>query len=79
MELPKAISYIAEHGGVRPYPLVYSEAPEEIDKLIDSGVPVYISGYTLMIHPPARELERRCNLVCVGQTEAFAFFRLLRK
>ena len=77
MELAEANRHVAEHGGVRPYPLVYSEAPEKVDELIRSGVPVYITGYTLLIHRPARELAQKYDLVPAGKSEAFAFFRLM--
>ena len=76
MELPEAHRYIAEHGGVRPYPLVYTESPGEVDKLIRSGIPVYVSTYTLLIHRPARELALKYELVPAGKTETFEFFRL---
>lgn len=76
MELSEANRYLAEHGGARPYPTVYSEAPEEVDRLIRSGVPVYVSGYTLLIHRPARELGKRYDLVPAGGSEVFKVFRL---
>jgi hypothetical protein len=69
--------YLAEHGAVRPYPLVYTEAPEEVDRLIDSGVPVYVSDYTLLIHPPARELARHYRPVEAGAWNGFRVYRLL--
>ena len=76
MELAEANTYVAGHGGARPYPLVYSEAPEKVDEMIRSGVPVYISEYTLLIHRPARELSQKYTLVPAGKSEVFAFFRL---
>ena len=78
-----ASDYLASHGGVRPYPFVYSEAPEELDKLVRSGVPVYVSDYSLLIHGPVPELEgalrrlfEKYRLVPVGNTANFTFYRL---
>ena len=78
------LDYLASHGGVRPYPLVCSEAPEEIDKLVRSGVPVYVSEYSLLIHGPVPELEatirniaKKYRLVPAGNTANFTFYRLM--
>ena len=73
----EANDHIAAHGGVRPYPMVYTEAPEEIDRLIRSGAPVYVSGYTLLIHRPSRKLAQKYDLVPAGKSEIFEFFRLM--
>ena len=77
MEMSAANRHIAAHGGEWAYPLVYDEAPAEIDGLIRSGVPVYVSDYTLLIHRPARELRRRYDLVPAGRSGIFAFYRLM--
>ena len=71
------LHYFAGHGGVLPYPLVYSEAPEEVDKLVSSGVPVYISDYTLFIHRDARRIARRYRLADVGIPGFLHVYRLL--
>ena len=70
--------YLAEHGGVRPYPAVFAEDPELVDGLVASGVPVYVSGYTLLVHRPARELAARYRLAEAGAWGAFRVYRLHR-
>lgn len=71
--------YIADHGGARPYPLVFSEAPERIDALISSGTPVYVTSYTPMVSTYAyRVLSKRYRGVPAPRGDApFAVFRLL--
>ena len=73
----EALRFLAAHGGVPPYPVVYSEAPEEVDRLVASGVPVYVSDYTLVIYAPARELARRYRAAEVGNWFGFRVYRLL--
>lgn len=79
IEDQRSRQYIADHGGARPYPLVFSEAPERIDALISSGTPVYVTSYTPMVSTYAyRVLSKRYRGVPAPRGDApFAVFRLL--
>ena len=73
----ETLHYLEKHGGVRPYPLVFEENPEAVDRMIRAGRPVFVTDYTLRIHPPARVLLRRYRPQKVWEIDSVAVYRLM--